>query len=240
MTTSSSPRSFQALHGQLCRDGLPVNYVERIIGELADHQSDLDQSNAIRASRRQLGPTDVLRTSIVEGYRAQTFAGRHPILAFVVGSLLIAPICCIGYAVLTVFGLTVAGALLGAEDVHDIVSTTLAIIGLETTLRLGGILVYLGAAAAMASLVRRSGSGARWLLAATCVQCLVALLTTLSFELSTIPGQSHVLFGTPPDAELEAGWPLVTRIVAQVFMPLVVGLLVWKRMSTIQPLADPS
>src|SRR5262245_18302872 len=73
----------------LCR-GLPGDYVSRAVQELADHHADLVEADAVEsglsaeAAWEELGDVEQLGEELVRKYRARSFAGRHPLLTFLI------------------------------------------------------------------------------------------------------------------------------------------------------------
>ena len=89
-----SQQSLRIVHNELLRRGLPIDYVERVVSELADHADDLAAEPAgdaltitpQRAPRwtTRLGNPAQLAAGIAREFQRRTFLGRHPWLAFVV------------------------------------------------------------------------------------------------------------------------------------------------------------
>lgn len=227
--TSLSPNSLESLAANLRNDGLPAIYVDRIVGELADHEVDIQHTAPFRSTSRRLGCIDDLRHVIVDGYRSQTFAGRHPRVTFILGSLTVAPACCIIYVLVVLAGFSALGHLLGISSIQEVISTPTALGQLEALLHCGSVLMYLGAAALIAHIAYASGSGIRWFLTASAIQTLVAVFTSLTFNLSLTPGDSSVAFGIGTAAPHSWTWPIVVQLAAQAAMPLVAARFALKR-----------
>jgi hypothetical protein len=93
----ANPPSRDALRAELERRGLPPAYVERLLGELDDHFTDLleERSSSMGAARKldfeaddlqsRLGEPTQLAIFAAEQYRARSFWGRHPFVTFVLG-----------------------------------------------------------------------------------------------------------------------------------------------------------
>src|SRR5262249_4843710 len=83
------------LRTHLLRRGLPRHYVRRVVGELEDHQQDLldeqtilpTDSGTAPTPHERLGDLTALTDRIVAEYQSRRFAGRHPVLAFVVAPI---------------------------------------------------------------------------------------------------------------------------------------------------------
>lgn len=77
---------------ELRRQGLPRDYVDRLVDEWSDHASDLILENpsmdAENVVESRLGKSEHLAEVATKEFRRRTFAGRHPILAFVISPLL--------------------------------------------------------------------------------------------------------------------------------------------------------
>lgn len=80
------------LRRRLIRQGLPIRYASRIVGELAAHVEDIaeeliesgspPQELEVRVQER-LGDLDLLAEQINERFARRTFWGRHPVTTFV-------------------------------------------------------------------------------------------------------------------------------------------------------------
>jgi hypothetical protein len=83
----------EQLRDDLRRQGLPALYIDRLVEELADHAADLceEQNMEVREAYNQLGRTAELSAVARSEFDRWTFAGRHPILTFVLGPLIFAP-----------------------------------------------------------------------------------------------------------------------------------------------------
>ena len=79
------------LREELSKRSLPPAYSARLLDELADHISDLQQENlsmdAQTNAEDKLGSPESLAATAEKEYRRRTFAGRHPFLTFVVGAI---------------------------------------------------------------------------------------------------------------------------------------------------------
>lgn len=224
------------LSSALLRNGLPIRYVERVVLELADHQQDLVERSADPSvvstahSKRTLGEMDNLSSAIVTGYREQTFAGRHPILTLVCGPLLFCHVMCFAYLVFTIaFGgliLPLFGIDFASETVRPgAVAYGVAAIAFDVL----GLFPFVLTGLLTARLVRASGRGTRWLLAATAVQVFVALITMMAMELSSVPDANsgmHLHIGT--EGFEDSVW-IMLRQFLQAVIPVVIGIAVWLR-----------
>jgi len=78
--------SLAALRSRLLRKGLPRDYVDRLVAELDDHHDDAGAEGA-SAAESPLGDLDSLIQATVREYRRRRFAGRHPVLTFLIAPL---------------------------------------------------------------------------------------------------------------------------------------------------------
>jgi len=81
-----NPRWFDELRNRLLRQGLPADYVRRLVGELNDHFQDLKEETMrtdVEACA-QLGPVEEVARAVTTAYRQRSFLGRHPLAAFLV------------------------------------------------------------------------------------------------------------------------------------------------------------
>jgi hypothetical protein len=76
---------------ELLRQGLPKKQVDRLVEELTDHAEDVLSENqsidADQALESRLGSPAQLAAVAKEEFKQSTFAGRHPLLTFVVGPI---------------------------------------------------------------------------------------------------------------------------------------------------------
>ena len=96
--------SLRRLRRDLLRRGLPRNYVNRVIGEWADHLEDLSSAQLSKEADMPqtkavdfLGSETELAEAAVLQYRARTFAGRHPVWTFLVAPIPLLLLCWIGF-----------------------------------------------------------------------------------------------------------------------------------------------
>src|SRR3712207_2350761 len=88
--------SLETLRHDLVRRGLPLDYVERVIEEMEDHLADLaheaeragpGSDAAGRPLAEHLGCPRRLAGLVVSQFRARSFCGRHPAIAFLLAPL---------------------------------------------------------------------------------------------------------------------------------------------------------
>ena len=89
-----SPQWRNRLETAMRRQGMPADYVDRLIDELSDHaESILREKPSIDAKEldaeqfvsSRMGSPDELAAAALCEYRQRTFAGRHPVVTFVAG-----------------------------------------------------------------------------------------------------------------------------------------------------------
>lgn len=99
-------RWLDGLQRELRQRGLPETYSARLIEELIDHFTDIkkeDPSMEAQASAENvIGAPDVLAAAAESGYVGRSFAGRHPIWAFLVWPVPAALVAVIAVACLIV------------------------------------------------------------------------------------------------------------------------------------------
>jgi hypothetical protein len=97
----------EALRGDLMRQGLPADYVARLVQELEDHVEDLflEQENCMHTEvpeknpslrdglEQRLGSREQLMDRAVAEYRQRTFTGRHPVWIFLIAPIPAAIVC---------------------------------------------------------------------------------------------------------------------------------------------------
>jgi hypothetical protein len=173
------------LRCHLLRRGLPGHYVSRAVQELADHHADLVEAesgeNAVseEAAWQRLGNVEQLGDELVRKYRATSFAGRHPLLTFVIAPL---PVMILFWTAmflvgwLTVFG--IVAPLFGWRLGQTVAEMKPLLVWIILTCHYG-ILVLPPAMVALwfYRLARRSGQGLAW----TVPACLVAALFAFTF-----------------------------------------------------------
>ncbi|MCA9241584.1 MAG: hypothetical protein KDA37_15345 [Planctomycetales bacterium] len=111
MSQPDSPgKSFEFIRDALLRRGMPVEYANRSLAELADHHADLVEESrrggatpaeAAEEASRRLGEPRKLVGRIVREYQCRTLTGRWPLLSFIVAPL---PLLILGWvlAILTI------------------------------------------------------------------------------------------------------------------------------------------
>jgi len=87
----ANPLWNERLVAALRRQGLPTDYVNRLVEELTDHATDLSrENNSMEAEQNveaRLGSPEYLATFAKKELQRLTFAGRHPVVTFVAGPI---------------------------------------------------------------------------------------------------------------------------------------------------------
>ena len=85
----------EQLRDDLAQQGLSPSYIDRLTEELTDHALNSQTENPSMEAQQvyaQIGTTEQLGAVARQQYSRRTLAGRYPILTFVVGPVLLAPI----------------------------------------------------------------------------------------------------------------------------------------------------
>ena len=95
------PRACAAVRRRLERHGVPARRIDRIVRELSEHWHDLEREGldtglspavATRNADARLGCPDHLAESVIHGFRARSWMGRHPLLTICLGPLVLPPL----------------------------------------------------------------------------------------------------------------------------------------------------
>jgi hypothetical protein len=90
----NTPESLNSMVSELIRRGLPAEYANRAVGELADHKCDLAEKlrdsgwygpQAEEEASRRLGDSRMLVKKTVREYRRRHWCARWPLLSFLLG-----------------------------------------------------------------------------------------------------------------------------------------------------------
>ncbi len=200
-----STQSLDTVRCALHRRGLPNAYIQRVVGELEDHQHDIagewsvtDASTASNADR--MGNPDVLANALADRYHDRTFAGRHPIVTF-----LLAPIPAVLLAwtalLLVLFGVVQLYKFWFDHTILTISDMSSVVVGVALLMHIVGIVVPPAAIALFfAWLAYRGGKGMIWSCAATALVAFAALCfhSVLLFPIEPGTGMYSVGFGFSP------------------------------------------
>jgi hypothetical protein len=107
----ASPQWRDRLRQELRRQGLPSDYISRLVEELFDHAADISMEtpsmDAEQSAAARMGNTEQLACFARSEFQRRTFAGRHPLLVFVAG-----PIFAVAASLILVFLVAVGGSWL--------------------------------------------------------------------------------------------------------------------------------
>jgi hypothetical protein len=199
----ATPSWLDDVQKRLFRQGLPPSYVQRFMGELADHLNDLKEENMEADAIPRLGEPEQVAEAAVIAYRRRSFLGRHPLAAFLVFA--VSPM------IPQILLFMVVGAALRSEPFKR---------GFETLLRYNEHLVHLicilvyvacsGVISALyAGLIQRIGLGRKWI----CASSLVLGILPMVSEFVATPdiGLRCVAITAQFVVLLAIGWWLVRR-----------------------------
>jgi hypothetical protein len=85
----------EQLRIELHQQGLPATYIDRLVEELADHAVDSQTENTSMDAQQacaKIGTTTELAAAARREFDQRTFAGRHPVLTFVLGPIAVVPL----------------------------------------------------------------------------------------------------------------------------------------------------
>lgn len=93
---TGTPAALDGLLAQLLRRGLPADYAQRAVAELADHHEDLvdelraagdSESRAAAEAARRLGEARTLVKKTAREYQRRYWCGRRPLVTFLLGPI---------------------------------------------------------------------------------------------------------------------------------------------------------
>ena len=192
-----APQWLSGLGPALTRRGMARADAERLVGELEDHVGDLtevlrskdkDAESAHAAALRHLGDPQQLMEEFMSEYRARTFAGRHPVWAFVVLP--------IPLLVLSHLGVGLLAALAGAAMLQWLDrNSAVMMCGAYGLYWVAVVAPYVLATALYCRMAWRSGRGWKWFCAACAQFALWANCFRADMVYSPEPGQSRITLG---------------------------------------------
>lgn len=184
------------------RTSLPDHYSERLLGELLDHFRDLKEEDlSMDEIADRLGNPDNLAAQAAAEFRSRTFAGRHPVLTF-----LVAPIpCAVVGIVLAIAILASAGSLDPEGALRERTGLTFASTVLATVAWSLRLLPFALFAAVFSRIAYRAGCGWRWGLGASLLLAIFAAAFNVDYRLPTAePDSGSFMLGlTAPPGVLQ-------------------------------------
>jgi hypothetical protein len=240
----ASQRWRDRLLKELHRQGLPSSYVSRLVEELTDHAADLFKENpsvdAERNADARLGTPEHLAAIARVEFQRRTFAGRHPVLTFLVGPI-VAVVGSFAGTFLTVtlvwlpIGVlidTATGGCFSAADARDAGPSTfgpwLLFHSYSTIMR---FIPFLLSAWIFVWLGRRSGLRG-WSIVACGLIALIALFFRSKVTPANAPGQAQWLIDIPfypPGNAWRVAWRIGAAQIVQAAVPLAFGVLTLRR-----------
>jgi hypothetical protein len=206
-----------------------------VLSELEDHQQDLEEqgTTVAAAAGHCLGEPHQLARTIVGEYRARTFCGRHPLLAFLAAPIPVTIFIWEGFFVL--FCLVGSLVVREAEMKRGALNWPPFLLWSLLTFHYASLVVPPAATAALfCRWAYRSGKG-MWSWVACGLIAVLAGSTFCSFRLSSVPGESSLgmdsLFATP--FQVHAPDFLLVKQLMQTAAPLAVAALYlrkWRRL----------
>ncbi|MBL9123152.1 MAG: hypothetical protein JNG90_05930, partial [Planctomycetaceae bacterium] len=191
-----APLPLERLRRELLRRGLPPSYVERVVGEWADHYEDLSSAHFSKEADmpatkviESFGSETELAEAAVLQFRARTFAGRHPVWTFIVAPVPLLILCWVAYY--SSMALVLSTARDSLFDRTSPAAHALVQLCFETSL----LLPPVAAALVLARMARRSGRRARWLLAACALVALIAGCHRANLALPIGGGDGSLMVG---------------------------------------------
>jgi hypothetical protein len=123
----ASPQWRDRLQLELRRQGLPSEYISRLVQELSDHATDITMENssmdAEQVADARLGSPQQLALFARSEYQRCTLAGRHPLVTFVagpivtmIGSLIV--VCLLAFGICWVVDAATSGSLSANDDLE--------------------------------------------------------------------------------------------------------------------------
>ena len=196
----TNPSFLQQVRSELGRRAMPSAYVERVVAELADHQSDivseqlddgLTEEQAARNAASRLGDPVQVADVAARQFRSQNLVGRFPLLTFLLAPIPIVLLSWVVYFLVGLIGLKSLAAIAGNQA--PITSWAVELVKIAAV-----IVPPAFAAALFCWLATRSGSGIRWLVASCILLAIVAAAFNTSLVMPVEPGTGRleVGFGT--------------------------------------------
>jgi hypothetical protein len=240
----ANPPSRELLRVELEQHGLPPAYIERLLGELDDHYTDLleERSSSMGAARKldfeandlrdRLGEPTQLAIFAAEQYRARSFLGRHPIVTFVLGPVPLLVVCWI----VTMLGIVWTGMGLAYVCEHwfglseatwepkdHLWTQAITMVAFSWF-----VIVFppLSVAVLLCRIARRNAVNWRWPIAACTLLAIVSGFLTVSYRLALARNEGQTMIGFNLGSSFQ--WLLITYL-PKFAMAFAIGLLLVKR-----------
>jgi hypothetical protein len=232
------------LLAEFARRGLPPAYIERLLGELDDHYTDLleERSSSMGAARKlefeagdlpkQLGEPTQLAIFAAEQYRARSFWGRHPLVTFVLGPL---PLLLVSWIVTGASLVWICEGITYICDHWFGIQQDKIVYADHLWAQAGVMLVVswliivfppVAVAAALCRAARRNGVSWRWPILSCVLLSLAAAFLTVGFYLALVPNDGRLMIGV--NFDFSAEWLMLTYL-PKFAAAMLIGLLLVKR-----------
>jgi hypothetical protein len=209
----SSLPTLDRMRTELVRSGLPSEYIERLMGELDDHVSDLEKENVMsteaiddRTLETRLGTAEELAACAATNYQRRRFLGRHPVLAFLIAPI---PLTLVGWTAFLLLGFgffQLCPYVLG--DAFELQGKTVdqwpraAVWSVWAFHYATRIVPPIIAAGLLCYLAHRSGVNWRWAILATALVAIVAGSYHSTMRLPVEPGNGQYSIGLGLGAQM--------------------------------------
>lgn len=199
---------------------LPPLYVERLMGELSDHLTDvMEDSMSTDASEFQvsrLGSPNEIAAAATHEYRRGRFSGRHPWLAFVVMPVVTLPLLWAASILAFIFGAKALGfdseALTASAEMSRRMELTLPFVVMAMLLA-----PIAAAAIGFCRLAVNAALSWKWILTACAILAVVGGMATANVALPTANSMGTASFG------FGVNWHPSAQQLLQFALPLSIG-----------------
>lgn len=123
----ATPQWRDQVRQELRRQGLPSDYISRLVEELSDHATDISLENSSMDAEQnvvsRLGSPGQLASFAKAEFQRRTFAGRHPLVTFVAGPVLtmmatLIVICLVSFGACCLIDAALGGILSANDDLE--------------------------------------------------------------------------------------------------------------------------
>jgi len=201
---------FDELSKRLRHQGLPPDYVRRLVGELFDHFQDLKEEtmNTDVAACARLGEIEHVARVVTTAYRQRSFIGRHAWAAFLVFA--VSPVAMSILLMPVMFGAAYwLGRGLGYWDASGLHLGAFGRALLPYGLAASAIVLPTAILSLVyARVARRTGMGNRWL-AASCAVLAIFAAGTYCEVLLDLTGHGRLVVGLGPQSFLQLAQPIL-------------------------------
>lgn len=216
----SDQRWLNEVRTECGRRHLPPAYVERLVGELSDHLTELmEDSMSMEASEHPptlLGSASEIVAAASSEYRRRTFSGRHPWLAFIIAPTLSLPVLWATSLLILVFAAKALG--FDSESPEATVEPSQWAIEMLPFAVLGTLILPVAVTTiAFCRLATKTAVSRQWILACCLVIAIIGGAANSSVSLPTPGAKGSVAFG------FGVSLPPSPQQIAQFVLPLLIG-----------------